>query len=126
MRDWEWINLIATSIENRAIKWPIVLQKRSERLKLESSCWWSGGGWWCRRYVSSSVSLSISLHYLFSPVSDINEFNYYYYIIVIIRSLSTAALNQKIVNISVAKLSQRQEGSQSVSQSATEMRLSWR
>lgn len=60
--------------------------------------------------------LNLSLHYLFSPVSDINEFNYYYYIIVIIRSLSTAALNQKIVNISVAKLSQRQEGSQSVSQ----------
>lgn len=60
--------------------------------------------------------LNLSLHYLFSPVSDINEFNYYYYIIVIIRSLSTAALNQKIVNISVAKLSQRQEGSQSFSQ----------
>lgn len=73
--------------------------------------------WWMVvQTICFFVSLSISLHYLFSPVSDINEFNYYYYIIVIIRSLSTAALNQKIVNISVAKLSQRQEGSQSVSQ----------
>lgn len=73
--------------------------------------------WWMVvQTICFFVSLSISLHYLFSPVSDINEFNYYYYyIIVIIRSLSTAALNQKIVNISVAKLSQRQEGSQSVS-----------